>query len=156
MHDEKGNTPAFTAPMGDPMDQSREHQIAVPEPPSTPEPPAAPPPSGLLPGIAGISIYMLITAMMGVFTAFRGPAANNPSARLVILPVCTMIVVGVFGLLRMKRWGWALVLAGTLMLMLGYLYVGHAMHNPGVYVMAGLDLLFFLYLARPEVRERLR
>ena len=113
--------------------------------------------SGLLPGVAGVCIYMLIVAIMGVFTVVRGPGAGNPSARYVVLPVCTLIVIGVFGLLRLKRWGWALVLAGTLMLMVGsYLYVGHVNHNPAVYVMAGLDLLFFLYLARPEVRERLR
>lgn len=142
---EPPNTPIH--PLGDPMDDSRQHDISTPAPPR---------PTGLLPGVAGIAIYMLLTAMMGVFTALRGPAASNPAARFLILPVCTMIVAGVFGLLRSRRWGWAFVLAGTLMLMLGYLYVGHANHNPAIYVMAALDLIFFLYLARPEVRERMR
>lgn len=110
--------------------------------------------TGMLPGIAGICLYMLVVALMGVFGVFRGVYAGN--ARYVVLPVCTMIVAGVFGLLRLRRWGWALVSAGALLLSLMYGYMARATHTPAMWVMAGLDLCLFLYLARPEVRERVR
>ena len=109
---------------------------------------------GMLPGVAGICMWMLVVATVGVFGAVRGVYAGH--ARYVVLPVCTMIVVGVFGLLRMRRWGWAMVSAGTLLLSFGYGYMARAMSAPGFWVMAGLNLCFFLYLSRPEVRERMR
>ncbi len=108
--------------------------------------------NGMLPGIAGICLWMLAVAVAGVFQAL-GKGGN---ARYVVLPVCTMIVAGVFGLLRLKRWGWALVLAGTLLLSFGYGYMARREGMPGLWVMALLNLCFFLYLSRPEVRERMR
>ncbi len=109
---------------------------------------------GMLLGVAGICMWMLVVATVGVFGALRGVYAGH--ARYVVLPVCTMIVVGVFGLLRMRRWGWAMVLAGTLLLSFGYGYMARALGAPGFWVMALLNLCFFLYLSRPEVRERMR
>ena len=109
---------------------------------------------GMLPGVAGICMWMLVVATVGVFGALRGVYAGH--ARYVVLPICTMIVIGVFGLLRMRRWGWAMVLAGTLLLSFGYGYMARTMGAPGFWVMALLNLCFFLYLSRPEVRERMR
>ena len=108
----------------------------------------------LLPGVAGIAIYMLVVAMIGVFGVFQGRFVDR-SGRYAVLAVCTLVVIGVFGLLRMRRWGWALVLAGTLLLSAMYAFLSHAVHNPGMLVMAGLDLCLFLYLVRQEVRDRL-
>ncbi len=108
----------------------------------------------MLPGVAGIALWMLLVAMVGVFGALRGVYAGH--ARYVVLPVCTMIVVGVFGLLRMRRWGWAMVLAGTLLLSFGYGYMATLLKAPGFWVMSLLNLCFFLYLSRTEVRERMR
>ncbi|MEO9072606.1 MAG: hypothetical protein ABI286_06610 [Edaphobacter sp.] len=110
---------------------------------------------GMLPGVAGICLFMLVVSTVGVVGVLDGQFTGL-AARYGVLPVCTMIVVGVFGLLRLKRWGWALVLGGTLMLSLGYLFMSRVAHNPRLLVMAGLALCFFLYLVRPEVRERLR
>ena len=104
----------------------------------------------MLPGIAGICIYMLVVALVGVFGALRG--AYPP---LVALPVCTMIAIGVFGLMRLQRWGWALVSAGSLLLSAMYGWVARNMGLPRLWVMTGLDLCFFLYLVRQETRERL-
>ncbi len=108
----------------------------------------------MLPGIAAICMWMLVVALMGVFSVLNGTFAGAQS-RYTVLPVCTMLVVGVFGLLRLRRWGWALVMAGTLLLSLGYMYLARTAHHPALYVMAGLNLCFFLYLARQETRERL-
>jgi len=104
----------------------------------------------MLPGIAGICIYMLVVALVGVFGALRG--AYPP---LVALPVCTMIAIGVFGLMRLRRWGWALVTAGSLLMSAMYGWMAKSMGQPRFWVMAALDLCFFLYLVRQETRERL-
>lgn len=117
-----------------------------------PEPAQTPKARGqMLPGIAGICLYMLVVAITGVFGALRGVFPP-----MVALPICTMIVLGVFGLLRLRRWGWALVAAGSLLLSMMYGWMARHMAQPRFWVMAGLDLCLFLYLVRAEVRERLR
>ena len=103
--------------------------------------------------MAMVAIYMLIVAMVGGFGAING---RYPGGRYVILSVCSLVVLGVFGFLRLKRWGWALVTGGCLSLCLWIIYMSHTLHNPGLLVMALLNLCLFLYLSRTEVRERLR
>ncbi len=121
-----------------------------------PEPPTTASTKGqMLPGIAGISLFMLMVAIIGAIGVLNGQF-QGPAARFGVLPISTMIAVGVFGLLSMRRWGWALVMAGTLLLSLGYVYMSHATHDGRLLVMSGLTLCFFLYLVRPEVRDRLR
>jgi len=125
-------------------------------PAMNPDVPEIPPPivtAGILPGMAMIAIYMLVVGMVGAFGALNG---RYPSGRYVILAVSTLIVIGVFGFLRLRRWGWALVTAGCLSLALWIIHVSRITHNPGILVMAALNLCLFLYLVRPEVRERLR
>ena len=112
-----------------------------------------PPAKGMLPGMAAIALFLLITAMTGAFGAARGMYGGG---KYIILPVCTLIIVGVFGLLKLRKWGWALVIGGCLSLCVWNVYLSHLIHNPALLVMAGLDLCMFLYLARTEVRERLR
>src|SRR5438067_12737535 len=77
---------------------------------------------GMLPGVAGICMFMLVVSLVGIIGVFTGQFSGT-GARYGVLPVCTMIVVGGFGLLRLKRWGCALVLGGTLMLALGLLFL---------------------------------
>ena len=115
---------------------------------------SAPTKGRLLPGVAGISIYMLMVAMIGTFGVFNHQYGDR-NGRFAVLAVCTLVVAGVFGLLRMRRWGWALVTGGTLLLSGMYAWMSHAVHNPGLIVMALLDLCLFLYLIRAEVRDRL-
>ena len=116
----------------------------------TAQPSAASPRGQMLPGIAGICLYMLVVALAGAFGAM-----NRVFPALIALPICSLIVVGVFGLLRLRRWGWALVTSGSLLLSFAYGWI--ALHStPRFWVMSGLDLCMFLYLIRAEVRERLR
>ena len=103
--------------------------------------------------MAMVAVYMLIVAMVGGFGALNGRYAGG---RYVVLTVCTLVVIGIFGFLRLKRWGWALLTGGCLSLCLWIMYMSHAMHNPGLLILAGLNLCLFLYLIRTEVRERLR
>ena len=60
-----------------------------------------------------------------------------------------------FGLLRMRRWGYAIVLAGCLLLSASYFYVFTKLHIVPSMVQGLFMLLFFLYLVRPEVRDRM-
>ena len=111
--------------------------------------------AGMLPGIAGICIYMLLMAMFNAFAAARGQFGVT-TAKYSILAASTLLAIGVFGLLRLSRWGWSLVTAASLVMAFGYFYGFHRTHIPA-YVIQGLfALVFFLYLSRTEVRERLR
>jgi hypothetical protein len=144
--------------MNDANDNPDDRMTTAPEilPPATGAAPrVAGPGQGLLPGMAMISMYLLLLSMMNAFAAMRG-AFGNGAAKYSLLGVCTLLVVGVFGLLRLRRWGWSLVTGGCLIMAVGYFYGFHRTHIPP-YVINGLfALVFFLYLSRTEVRERLR
>src|ERR1700761_2538351 len=110
---------------------------------------------GMLPGMALIGMYLLLMAMLNAFAAMSGKFGLS-TAKYSILGICTLLVIGVFGMLRLQRWGWALVTAGCLAMAAGYFYGFHRTHI-APYVIQGLfAMVFFLYLSRPEVRERLR
>lgn len=104
---------------------------------------------GMLPGVAAICLFMLVVTMFNAFAA-----AN--AKRYEVLVICTLFTVGIFGLLRLKRWGWALVLGGCLSFSLAFFALFATHHDFRALVQALFALVFFLYLARPEVRERLR
>jgi hypothetical protein len=110
---------------------------------------------GMLPGMALIGMYLLLMAMLNAFAALRG-AFGVGAAKYSVFGICTLLVVGVFGLLKLKRWGWSIVAAGCLLMAAGYFYGFHRTHI-APYIIQGLfALVFFLYLSRTEVRERLR
>ena len=54
------------------------------------------------------------------------------------------------------RWAWALALAAVLLLAVYNLWIFSSVHQGAALVQGLLNLVFFLYLVRPEVRERLR
>lgn len=108
----------------------------------------------MLPGVAGISMFLLMVSLINVFAVLRGVAGSGP-AKYGILALCTLLVVGLFGQLRMRRWGHAIVLAGCLLLSAGYFYVFSRTHAVPFLVEGLFALVFFLYLVRPEVRDRM-
>jgi len=67
-----------------------------------------------------------------------------------------LMVIGVFGFLRLRRWGWAIVAAGFLLLAAGDFYLYAHQHVGFLLIRALFSIVFFLYLSRTEVRERLR
>ena len=108
----------------------------------------------MLPGIAGIGVYLLLMAMVHAFAASTGVYGANGTVRYSALAFSTLLLVGVYGLLRLRRWGWALVIGACLFMGSGYLYAFTRSHRPQ-YVINGLfAFVFFLYLSRTEVRER--
>jgi lysylphosphatidylglycerol synthetase-like protein (DUF2156 family) len=110
---------------------------------------------GMLPGMALIGLYLLVLGMLNAFAAARG-AFGAGGAKYSILAICTLLVVGVFGLLRLLRWGWAIVSAGCVLMAAGYFYGFHRTHVAPYIVQGLFALVFFLYLSRTEVRDRLR
>jgi len=110
---------------------------------------------GLLPGVAAIAMFLLVVTMLNAFAALHGLFGAGP-ARYGILAVCTLLVVGVFGMLRLRRWGWALVTAGCLAMAGGDMFLYSHNHVGFFMVRSLLELCFFLYLVRTEVRERMR
>src|SRR5271156_6821929 len=108
----------------------------------------------MLPGIAGICLFMIIMTMVNVFAALRG-AYGVGTAKIGILALCTLLAVGIFGLLRLRKWGWALVTAGCLLLSAGDFYLFSRLHALFFLIRGIFALLFFLYLVRQETRERL-
>jgi hypothetical protein len=108
----------------------------------------------MLPGVAGICMFMIFMTMLNVYAGLHG-AFGAGTAKYGVLALCTLLAAGIFGLLRLKKWGWALVTAGCLMLSMGDFFLFHRLHA-GFFLVRGLfALLFFLYLVRPEVRDRL-
>jgi hypothetical protein len=108
----------------------------------------------MLPGIAGICMFMIFMTMLNVYACLHG-AFGQGTAKYGVLALCTLLALGIFGLLRLKKWGWALVTSGCLLLSVGDFFLFHNLHA-GFFLVRGLfALLFFLYLVRPEVRDRL-
>ena len=105
---------------------------------------------GLLPAMAGIALYMFLLAGVVGFGASTG---RFP--RLFLL-VCVLFATAAVGLIRLYRWGWSLTSAATLLLMSYGIWAFLRTHQAQALVMSFLNLIFFLYLVRPEVRERLR
>jgi hypothetical protein len=105
---------------------------------------------GLLPAMAGIALYMFVLAGVVGFGATTGRFPR------IFLILCMLFVVAAVGLIRLYRWGWALTAAASFLLtsygVWAYLHTRMA----AALVMSFLNLIFFLYLVRPEVRERLR
>jgi hypothetical protein len=110
---------------------------------------------GMLPGMAFIGMYMLLLAMLNAFAALHGIYGNG-LPRYGLFGICTLMVIGVFGFLRLKRWGWAIVAAGFLLLAAGDFYLYAHQHIGFLLIRALFSIVFFLYLSRTEVRERLR
>jgi uncharacterized membrane protein (DUF2068 family) len=103
-----------------------------------------------LPGMAGIALYMLaISAVI----AFGVVGHHIPP---IFLVVSLLTACASFGLLRLQRWGWALSLAATFLLMVYQFYLLVRLHQVPAGVMGALNLLLFLYLVRPEVIQRLK
>ena len=105
---------------------------------------------GLLPAMAGIALYMFVLAGVVGFGAATG---RFPRLFLVL---CVLFVAAAVGLIRLYRWGWALATAASFLLMSYGVWVYIHTRMAAALVMSFLNLIFFLYLVRPEVRDRLR
>ena len=60
------------------------------------------------------------------------------------------------GLLLLLRWAWAMALGAVFLLTAYHLWTFASQHQGQALVLGLLNLVFFFYLVRTEVRERLR
>lgn len=104
----------------------------------------------LLPGMAAIGLWMFLLCLIGLVgvTMHRLP--------LSVLVLCLAFAVAGQGLMRLRRWGWALTLAAVFLSGLYGTWILVRFHQLPAIVMTTVNLVFFLYLVRPEVRERLK
>ncbi len=109
----------------------------------------------MLPGIAGICMFLIFMTMINVYGGLSS-AYGGGVAKYGILTLCTLLAAGIFGLLRLYRWGWSLVLAVCLLLAAGDMYFYSKTHVAFFLIRGLFELVFFLYLVRTEVRDRLR
>ena len=108
----------------------------------------------MLPGVAGICMFLMFMTLLNVYAGLRG-AFGGGAAKYAVLALCTLLAAGIFGLLRLQKWGWSLVTAGCLLLSAGDFYLFSKLHAVFFLVRGIFALLFFLYLVRQETRERL-
>jgi hypothetical protein len=104
-----------------------------------------------LPGLAAISLYLLVLAVTIVFGVVSG--RHYPPLFLIL---SAGFITASGGLLLLFRWAWALALSAVFLLAAYNLWFFSTQHQLPALVQGLLNLVFFLYLVRPEVRERLR
>lgn len=103
-----------------------------------------------LPGLAAIALYMLVlagTIILGVVTRHYPPL-------YLVFPV--LFFAAGLGLLMVLRWAWALTVSAVALLMGLFGYEFALQHAPSAMIQGLLNLVFFFYLVRAEVRENLR
>jgi glycerol-3-phosphate acyltransferase PlsY len=104
-----------------------------------------------LPGLVFINLYLLVLAAVIVLGAVAG--AHYPPLFLIF---AAGFISASLGLMLLLRWAWALALAAVFLLVVYNLFVFSTQHQSAALVQGLLNLVFFLYLVRPEVRQRLR
>jgi uncharacterized membrane protein (DUF2068 family) len=117
-----------------------------PEP--APTAPATPP--GLLPGIAIIALWMLLLCGIGLVGVITH---NYPP---VVTVFCALFAASAQGLLKLRRWGWALALAAAFLSTTYGVWILIRFHQSPAIILVMVNLVFFLYLVRPAVIERMR
>jgi hypothetical protein len=103
-----------------------------------------------LPGMVAIALYMLVLAAVVTFGVVSGHVSR------LFLILAPLFLTASFGLLRMFRWAWALTLSAVFLLMTYNLWIFLEQKQPPGAIQGLLNLVFFLYLVRADVRERLR
>jgi len=104
-----------------------------------------------LPALAFISLYLFALAVVIVLGVVAG--RHYPPLFLVF---AAGFIDSSAGLLLLLRWAWALALSAVFLLAVYNLWIFASLHEGAGLVQGLLNLVFFLYLVRPEVRERLR
>ncbi|MGB6688386.1 MAG: hypothetical protein WBE76_11140 [Terracidiphilus sp.] len=102
-----------------------------------------------LPGVAAISVYMLLLA--GVIVI--GVVGHHYPPLFLVLAIAFIAASG--GLMRLLRWAWALTLAAVVLLAAYNLWIFSSSRMGSALVQGLLNLVFILYLVRIEVREKL-
>ncbi|MGD0801652.1 MAG: hypothetical protein ABR906_10080 [Terracidiphilus sp.] len=101
-------------------------------------------------GLAAISLYLL--ALSGV--VILGVVGRHYPQ--LFLFFAAAFIAASAGLLLLLRWAWAMALGAVFLLAVYNLWIFASLHELPALVQGLLNLVFFLYLVRSEVREKLR
>lgn len=104
-----------------------------------------------LPGLAAIGLYLLVLAGVIILGVVGG--RHYPPLFLLL---AAAFITAAAGLILLLRWAWAMALAAVLLLACYNLWIFSTLHVAPALVQGLLNLVFFLYLVRTEVREKLR
>jgi hypothetical protein len=104
-----------------------------------------------LPGLAAISLYLLLLAGVIILGVVAG--RHYPPLFLVFAAFFMAASAGLFLLLR---WAWAMTLSAVFLLAAYNIWIFSSQHQLPSLVQGLLNLVFFFYLVRPEVRSKLR
>jgi hypothetical protein len=103
-----------------------------------------------LPGVAAIAFYLLLVAG----TIAIGVVGGHYPPVFLLFSVAFITASG--GLIASFRWAWALGLAAVFSLTAYNGWIFSQQHSAPAAVQGLLNLLFFFFLIRPEVRAGLR
>jgi hypothetical protein len=117
------------------------------EPPQLPQPAK---PTFAPPAVLAIGFYLLILAVALVI----GVVGHHYPPLLLLLSAAFFTVCG--GLVLLLRWAWAGALSAVFCFACYNLWIFSMEHMGAALVQGLLNLVFFLYLIRTEVREKLR
>jgi hypothetical protein len=104
-----------------------------------------------LPGLAAISLYLLVLAGVIIFGVMAG--RHYP---FVFLFFAAALIASSAGLFLLLRWAWAMALGAVFLLSAYDLWIFFSSRQGAPLVQGLLNLVFFLYLVRTEVRRKLR
>jgi hypothetical protein len=105
---------------------------------------------GLLPGVVAIAVWMLVLCVFGLVSVTLGKLGA-----MYLVP-CAAVAVAAVGLMARRRWGWAMTLAAVFLSGLYGMWGMVRSYQTTELVGVVLNLVFFLYLVRPEVRASLK
>lgn len=103
-----------------------------------------------LPGLLAISLYLIVLSgvlILGVVGSHYPP---------LFLVLAAAFLTASAGLILLLRWAWAGALSAVFLLACYNLWIFGSLHTAPALVQGGLNLVFFLYLVRTEVRAKLR
>jgi len=107
------------------------------------------------PGAIAIACLLLLESGATAFSLLTLLQRRSPMAIPVSLGA-TLLFLGGAGLLRLRRWGWALAMAASMLTVCYALYLTLALRELPLLIPAALHTVFFMYLLRPTVRDRMR
>ena len=104
-----------------------------------------------LPGLAAISLYLLLLSCVIIVGVVSG--RYYPPLFLVF---AAGFIASAAGLILLLRWAWAMALGAVFLIAVYDLWIFTIQHELPALVQGLLNLVFFLYLIRSEVRAKLR